>query len=273
MLWLVVAVVLLRGLSGIARLASAVVRRCRHASAAPAWPDDAARAYAIEFATAYLTIAPDDPGARMAAAELAAAGIADALAPTLDGERAAQQVESATVGGCDAPGRAARVDHGRRSRPRRARSRTIRLTVPVARDARGGLVVNELPSLAAAPSRAGAAPLAGAPILGGERAAIGDVLTRFLRAYLSGDRAGLGLPRARGHADRGQRGRVRAARAGLGELDGSRRPAVSGSCWRPRMSAIKPRGPPTRCATASGWCARDRWYVAAINDSTGERTP
>ena len=69
--------------------------------------------------------------------------------------------------------------------------RSLRLTVPIALDQRGGLVVYDLPALAPTPARADAGPPAGSPILGAERAAIGDVRTRFLRAYASGDRAGL----------------------------------------------------------------------------------
>ncbi len=68
---------------------------------------------------------------------------------------------------------------------------TRRLTVPVARDDAGRLVVDELPSFAAAPARASIQPRAAEPLIGPDRAAIEDVLTRFLRSYLAGDTGAL----------------------------------------------------------------------------------
>jgi hypothetical protein len=66
------------------------------------------------------------------------------------------------------------------------------LVVPVARDARGGLVVSDLPSLAAPPARASLPVVAVEPLPLGERGPIEDVVSRFLRAYLAGDAGGLG---------------------------------------------------------------------------------
>jgi hypothetical protein len=61
------------------------------------------------------------------------------------------------------------------------------VTVPVARDAGGGLVVYDLPSLA--PALATVGRELGEPLLGSEGAEVRDVLSRFLRAYLAGDAA------------------------------------------------------------------------------------
>ena len=65
------------------------------------------------------------------------------------------------------------------------------LTVPVARDARGGLVVSDLPSLAAPPARASVPAPSVESLPAGERGPIEDVVSRFLRAYLAGDAGGL----------------------------------------------------------------------------------
>ena len=55
------------------------------------------------------------------------------------------------------------------------------LTVPVARDARGGLVVSDLPSLAAPPALASVPAPAAESLPAGERGPIEDVVSRFLR--------------------------------------------------------------------------------------------
>jgi hypothetical protein len=68
---------------------------------------------------------------------------------------------------------------------------TRRVVVPVARDRSGGLVVYDLPGFAPAPGRAAAAPAQGEPLIGAERAAVADVVGRFLRAYLAGDSGAL----------------------------------------------------------------------------------
>jgi len=52
-------------------------------------------------------------------------------------------------------------------------------------------VVSVLPSFAAGPARASLEPPATEPLPVGEQAAIEPVVSRFLRAYLAGDRSGL----------------------------------------------------------------------------------
>jgi hypothetical protein len=55
-LWLVVALLLVHGASDMLRPADdAPERRAARAELVPEWPNDAARALAVEFATAYLT--------------------------------------------------------------------------------------------------------------------------------------------------------------------------------------------------------------------------
>src|SRR3954454_22153458 len=66
-LWLAVVFVLVRGLAGIANAQRPAPERPGAGGAqvaAVAWPDDAARAFAVQFVTAYLTHAPgEDAGA------------------------------------------------------------------------------------------------------------------------------------------------------------------------------------------------------------------
>ncbi len=157
MLWLVVGVVLIRGAGATFSPADEARQpRTQRALAAAVWPDEAARALAVEFATAYLTHAPGEDstvaGRRLAA--LAASDLAGQLAPQFDHDAPAQAVRSATVE------RAVSVD-ARHALITVAATvvtdgepGTRRLTVPVARDDAGRLVVDELPSFASAPARA-----------------------------------------------------------------------------------------------------------------------
>src|SRR3954470_5111621 len=75
-LWTAVAVLLLRGLTATLATRPAPGGP-RAASSVPVWPDDAARAFAAAFATAYLDQPPDDT------AGLTAPGLADYVAPEL----------------------------------------------------------------------------------------------------------------------------------------------------------------------------------------------
>jgi hypothetical protein len=268
LLWLAVAVVLVGGLTDILatqpRAASS-----RGAAAAPAWPDDAARAFAVEFASTYLRVEPEGATAaqRNALARLAAPQIVDSLVPTLEAGAEPQDVRSATTAG------AVRLDGAHAlitvaARLGGQRPRSVRLTVPIARDEHGRLVVDDLPALAPAPDRADGAPVAGTPILGDERAAITDVLTRFLRAYLAGDRAGLAYlapPGARIAATAGGfELRDVGSLAALGNTTGPDRLVLAAVNVRDRVSrasyALRLRVRLVR---------RDRWYVAGLNDGRG----
>jgi hypothetical protein len=264
LLWLAVAAVLLRGVAGIAATEPSATGE-RVVRPGPVWPDEAARAFAVEFAAAYLTVDPKDgpAPARVALAELAAPEVVDALVPTLDGDASRQEVVSATVAGAvGLDGRRALITVT--ARVKGERSRTVHLTVPVARDAHGALVVYDLPSLAPAPERADARPSAGAPILGDERAAIGDVLTRFLRAYVSGDRAGLAYLVPAGT-------RIAATSGGFELLDLGSLTALGAATGRDRLvlATAEVRDRVSRAVMALRFrvrlVRRDRWYVAEVN--------
>jgi hypothetical protein len=141
------------------------------------------------------------------------------------------------------------------------------LTVPVARDKAGGLVVDELPSFAAAPRRSSVASATLEPVAGRERSELRDVVSRFLRTYLAGDQpglaylvpAGVGIATPAPHGyelvdvdSLAQIGTPAArelelqARARVRDLGSG---AVLGQAYRLRL------------------VRRDRWYVADINGS------
>jgi Conjugative transposon protein TcpC len=273
-LWAAVGLVLLRGagdLVGVGR-PSPTVRVHRSGDRVP-WPDDAARALAIEFTAAYLTHTPgEDPAdyARRLSA-LASPAVAHELAPVLHERAPRQAVRTATVERAVLVDRrrslvtvAATVQSGEELRPRR-------VTVPIARDGTGGVVVYDLPALAPAPARASAAPIQGDPLLGTERAAIEDVLKRFLRAYLAGDTRGLDYLVPPGT-------RISAAAGGRLELLQLGSIAASGPVARnERVVLVKllARDAESRATYALRYrvrvVRRDRWYVAALNGGRGTR--
>jgi hypothetical protein len=267
-LWLAVTVVLVRGIAGTftGERPTSAPRVSRAAQAVP-WPDDAARAFAVEFVSAYLTHSPaDEPGAYTTALEaFASPELVSQLAPRFDEHEPREAVRLAAVA------RAIRVDDGRAlvtvaatvAGPSVAR-RVV--TVPIARDTDGGLVVYDLPSFASSPPRAEAGAPELEPLLGAERAAIVDVLTPFLRAYLAGDSAALAYltpPDVR-----------IAAAAGRWELVELTSVSATGPATREGrvvLATVQARDVRSRASYALRYrvrlVRRDRWYVADINDT------
>jgi hypothetical protein len=268
LLWLAVLVVLIRGLGGIAS-ARHVASRAPGAdgrSAAQAWPGDAARAFAVQFATAYLTHAPGtDPGAYVRRVDGFATGeLADQLAPAFDRRTPAQAVQSATVAGVVHPdGRHALITVAATLTTGGGQG-TRRVTVPVARDDRGGLVVYDLPSFAAGPARAAAEPVRGDPLFGPDSGPITDVVTRFLRAYLAGDTGALAYLVAPGTRLAATAGEIQLL--GVESIE-TAAPASAGG--RVLLIAVTARDAISRVTYALRYrvrlVRRDRWYVAAIN--------
>jgi hypothetical protein len=264
LLWLVVGVVLIRGSAGT----FATERSARVAYpvrvAAPSWPDDAARAFAVEFASAYLTHSPsDEPGAYAAAlAPFASPELVADLAPHFDNGAPAETVRSATVAGI------ARLDgeHALVTVAAVLDGPVARrfVTVPVARDHRGGLVVDDLPSFTSASPRAAADTPELEPLLGADGAAIASVLTPFLRAYLAGDSAALAYLVPPGT-------HITAA-AGRWELIDVTSVAAAGPATRAGrmvLVAAQARDLRSRAVYALRYrvrlVRRDRWYVADLN--------
>ena len=183
LLWLLVVVLLLRGLASLFTSDSpkpAPAPAPQHA-AAPAWPDDEARAFAADFARAYLSSSTQSLD-RYVTPELASS-----IAPEYGDAKKPQTVGAVSV---------ARVSGVGSDRALITVAATVGddvryLAVPVAHDANGGLVVPALPSLVGPPAHAVVDSPTLEPIDSNERSGIEDVLNRFFAAYMDGDSQGL----------------------------------------------------------------------------------
>jgi hypothetical protein len=273
-LWAAVAVVLVRGLGDILaspRSTPAVSARERTADV---WPDDAARAFAVEFATAYLHQSPEhDPGeyARRIAG-FASTRLASDLAPQLDQRGPGQAVRSATVAGSTTLDARHALLTVAATVTTSDGVTTRHLTVPVGRDAAGGLAVFDLPSFGAASPRANAGPTEGEPLIGDERAVVEHVVGRFLRAYLAGDSGGLSYL-----VPPGTRIAVAAGRFELVELGSITSLAAPGGDERLVLVRVQARDVSSRVLYGLRYrvrlVRRDRWYVAEINGAGTGRGP
>jgi Conjugative transposon protein TcpC len=268
-LWLLMIVLLVRGAAGLVGGDGQTAVRGQARVAAP-WPDDAARAFAVRFVSAYLERSARDP-------EADARAITGFVSPELAGELPArweqpaprQTVRSAVVSGAVAvDARRALVTVAATVAAARVSTRLV--TVPVARDAGGGLVVYDLPSLAPAPSLATVGRELGEPLLGSEGAEVRDVLTRFLRAYLAGDAGGLTYLVPPGT-------RIGASTGGfeLVELGSVAAVGTRGSASRLLVLAtVQARDVESRAVYALRFrvrlLRRDRWYVAGLDGSAAE---
>jgi len=269
-LWAAVAVVLVRRLGDIlAAPGSTPTVRAREGTG-DVWPDDAARAFAVEFATAYLHQSPQDDRADYARriAGFGSTELASELAPQLDQRGSGQAVRTATVAG-STPVDARHVLLTVAATVTTADGLTTRhLTVPVARDTARGLVVYDLPSFVAAPTRASAAPPDGEPLIGDERPAVEDVVGRFLRAYLAGDSGGLSYLVPPGT-------RIAAAGGGFELVELGSITSVGAPEGHERLVLVRALARDTfsRAVHALRYrvrlVRRDRWYVADINAGAG----
>ncbi len=186
-LWVCVVVVLIRGVDAtIGGGRTAVVVRSGE-SARPAlasWPDAQAGAFAVEFARTYLTYTPGGERAQGRALDgLMVSGLSDQAAAVVPSHGSGSRVADATV--------AREVDLGG-SRALitvavfTTNDGTRYLSVPVERDAGGGLVVFDAPSFAAPPPRAAIDAGEPTPLSGASAQPIADLVRRFLAAYLGG---------------------------------------------------------------------------------------
>jgi hypothetical protein len=266
-LWCAVTVLLLRGASDVMAVQEPAPVQREPRGVAAGWPDDAARAFALGFARAYLSFEPERPAAyargleRFVAPELAAS-----VVPQFAPHGARQVVQDVTVA------RIARVDD------RHAlitvavtlaaeRVSTRYVTVPVARDAGGGLVVSDLPSFAPPPALGSDSAPELEPLTGTARVEVEDVLARFFEAFLAGDSAQLEylVPagvRIGALADPHELVAV-ASIAQLGAGEGRERTVVAAVRARDAATGVV-YGLRYRLRLVRG----DRWYVAAVNQTT-----
>jgi hypothetical protein len=187
-LWGCIALVFARGLGAILSDRETPAPPMSAHSRPAGFPDVDAQAFAVAFARVYLTITPGREVERArAVGAFLAQGLSDQAAVVVSPRGPGVSVAQATVarevslGGSRALLTVAAFLSDRR---------TVYLTVPVARDGAGGLVVDDLPSLSAPPLRGSTPAQAPAPLSGPDADAIRDVTDRFLRAYVSGADAG-----------------------------------------------------------------------------------
>jgi len=250
-----------------ATLALAGLRTTITGGAAPAVPlvapapgaDLAVSAFAEAFARAYLTYRGDDPAAHERAVAAFTTGDLDpggGLEPPVAGS---QRVSwTAATASSPAGLRRWRVTV---AVALAGEGMSLRyLSVPVARDRDGGLVVDDYPALVGPPARADA----GAPDDAGEltNQALADVATRALGNYL-----------------RGAAGNLRADLLPGAHLTTPSPPlrlvAVEALAWRApgrllaaTVSAQDPGGARMRLRFLLTVEHRDRWYLRAVNDPT-----
>jgi hypothetical protein len=179
-LWLAVAVVLVRGMAAIVAGPEPADRRVPAAERGGV-SDDEARAFAVRFVHAYLA-----PSSRGQITRFLADGLSDRVA-TVPPRSPGASVASTTVarevslGGSRALITVAALTSDGTSRY---------LTVPVERDRHGGLAVSALPSFSPPPPRAADEVEDVDPLTGRGAGAIGGLVRRFLREYLSGADSG-----------------------------------------------------------------------------------
>jgi hypothetical protein len=265
-LWVLVVLLLLRGAADLMR--ADVAPQARETPApAITWPDEAAKAYAVEFARAYLTYSPRHREQyTRALGGFVAPELLASIAPEHRDDGAAQVVEAATVAG------SAAVDdrHALVTVAAAVSSDAVStryLVVPVGRDGDGGLTVYDLPSFAA-PAGQGLLPATqGEPLTGADRAPIEDVVERFLGAFLAGreDELDYLVPAgtrigalAEGHELVGM---VSLAQVGPASAE-----------TREVLATVRARDVSSGAVYALRYrlalVRQDRWYVAAVNQAT-----
>jgi hypothetical protein len=179
-LWLAVAVVLVRGVAAIVAGPEPADHRVPAADRGGA-SDDEARAFVVRFVHAYL-----DPSSRGQITRFLADGLSDRVA-TVPPRSPGASVASTTVA------REVSLGDSRAliTVAALASDGTSRyLSVPVERDRHGGLAVSALPSFSPPPPPAADQGEDVDPLTGPGAEAIGALVRRFLREYLSGADAG-----------------------------------------------------------------------------------
>jgi Conjugative transposon protein TcpC len=263
--WLLIVVLVLRGLASVMdRRAAPAPARAPKAVASPAWPDDPARAFAADFARAYLSYSPTDPGASAKALQpFVTPQLASAVVPQYGMHAARETVGSITVA------RTVRLDgtHALVTVAATVNGQSRYLTVPVARDGHGGLVVSDLPSFAAPPPRAAVPDQLTQAVPASEQGALQDVVSRFLRAYLGDDSGSLTYLVPPGT----QVGAV-AEKLQLVQVDSLALAAPPVGRERVVVASVSARDPASGATFELQYRLRlvlvDRWLVASVNDGT-----
>ncbi|MCA1699623.1 MAG: conjugal transfer protein [Actinobacteria bacterium] len=266
-LWVFIAIVVARGLGAIfsGDPESLTQAQAEGALAAQTFPDDEARAYAVQFTRAFLTFTPAHPDYHeLSVRPFLAAQLRESAALELPERGASQTVTAATVARAKLLGRnralvtvAATVVN---------RTVTTRyLTVPVARDSAGGLVVYDYPAFSSPPPPAGSVPTDDPGTLEGPGAKeIPDLLRRFFAAYLDGRQ----LDDLSYFLIRGARVTPLVQRYRLRDVLGVSQVGEGVGPDRTVLVTMRARDPETRAEYTLRYRAivvlRDRWYVKAL---------
>jgi len=248
-LWALVALLLLRGISGVlTEPRPADQGAVGHTSAS----DPATAAFAVRFARTYLS----EPSPQALAPFLAPGTSAPPL-----GSSAGAQVEQAEVAGIRDLGDgeaivtvACQLDD----------ARTLYLAVPIVREDAAEVAAQGVPAIVAGPAGVGEGVEAPRPLAGPDSGAITELVRRFLPAYLSatapGDLSYLLAPAAVVTPPGGGFELVAVASVKqLGGGEGARRTAIATARVRDAATgAIYP------LAYRLQLVRRDRWYVEAV---------
>jgi Conjugative transposon protein TcpC len=236
-----------------------------------AWPDDRARAFAVQFARAYLGYSPRHPEqSTRAVLAFVVPELAGTIVPTVaDTGCEPATVQDAVVAGVERLGDWQALVTVAATASSTGGTRTRYLVVPVARDAGDGLVVFDLPSFAAPPPRGFVEPAQFEPLTGAEATQVEDVLVRYFRAFLAGRSEELEYLVPAG-----------AQIAALAEpveflgIDSVAEPerAAAGERWV--LATVQVRDPGSDLVYGLRYRVRlvrgDRWYVAAVNTARKE---
>jgi hypothetical protein len=268
-LWCALALLLVRGAADVLSTSKAATPTAQVRPRAAGWPDDEARAFAVEFARTYLSYSPRHPGRyERQLLPFASPQMTSSIVPRFARRGSRQVVQNTVVA------RAASVGDGRAlitvATSVVGRDVTTRyLTVPVARDAHGGLVVFDLPSFSAPPAHSDVQLDDPEPLSGSDAPAMQDVLTRFLRAFLAGRSADLDY-----FAPPGARIDALAQRYELAGVDSVEQLAAGSDRQRDVLVSVRARDVRSRAVYALRYelrlVRRDRWYVAAVNATPKE---
>ena len=269
-LWCVVALLVVRGAGDVLGGDEPSPPAPGARATATLWPDDEARAFAVDFARAYLSYSPRHPD-RYARGVLpfVSADVAGSIVPRFAHRDSRQVVQSAVVARTAASGDGRALVTVAATVVGRTVS-TRYLTVPVARDAGGGLVVDDLPSFSAPPARGRVASPELEPLAGTDGAEVQDVLARFFRAFLAGRSADLEY-----FVPAGVRVGALAQRYELVAVDSVEQIGSGAGPVRSVLALIRARDTRSRAVYPLRYrvrlVRRDRWYVAAVNTTEKER--
>jgi Conjugative transposon protein TcpC len=260
-LWLTVAVLLIRGVADVVERSAPADGSQGSPARSVAWPDDEARAFAVEFARVYLSYSPRNPDLYADAVRtMVAPELAASVAPQVDEHARERVVGAATVA------RTVRLD-GRHALITVAAGGARYLAVPVARDAAGGLAVYDLPSFAPPPTRGAVTTTSLDALSGAEQAEIRDVLERFFGAFFAGDTRALEY-----YVPAGVAMSALGRRHEFMDLVSVARIAPSHGRSRQVLATVRARDAANKAVYALRYRLRlvrgDRWLVTEVNDAT-----